>query len=333
MKIDYSKLDVMVLTYNRAKSLSVMLDSLCNQTANGFHIIVLNNASTDNTLNVIKRFQKEYPDRDIQVITHKKNLGNLGNFEKSQELAKNKYTAVFHDDDAIHPEYIETAMKLLSKHPKAILCTGQVHFLYNVNSQNWELLDKHYFLYPAEMGAYLQMHVARMNFQTAIYQTAAYKKLRFKREEYGKLHDIVFLMEMSMLGSTILIPGICARAGTSPMQDSSRLGSGPFPEELCKLIKRIDELMADEPYAKPCLWNFAYYLYTWADISRHETWKEFVDRMRDTIFTNKEILCFSKKYDMDSINEKMAIHSQQLCVNEGLYHAFDGPDRSGLEEN
>ena len=47
MEVDYSQLDVIVLTYNRAKTLAVMLESLCTQTAQGFHITVLNNASTD----------------------------------------------------------------------------------------------------------------------------------------------------------------------------------------------------------------------------------------------------------------------------------------------
>lgn len=332
MKINYSKLDVMVLTYNRAKSLSVMLESLCNQTVNGFHIIVLNNASTDNTLDIIEEVRKEYPDRDIQVVTHNENLGNIGNFKKSQELAKNEYTAIFHDDDAIHPEYIETSMKLLDQHPEAVLCTGEVHPLYNVNSQNWEILDKHYFLYPAEMGAYCQMHIKRAKIQTAIYQTEAYKRVEYKYEKYGKLHDIIFLMEMSMLGPSIFIPGICARVGTSPTQDSNRLSAGPFPEESYRLLKRIDELTMDEPYAKPVLWNFAYFLYTWADFSRYETWNEFVERMRGTIFTDEEISCFSKKLDMDSINTKMNTHSQQFCEKEGLYHAFEGSERSGLEE-
>lgn len=332
MRVDYSKLDVMVLTYNRAKNLSVMLESLCTQTANGFRIIVLNNASTDNTLEVIQKVREEYPERDIQVVTHKKNLGNIGNFKKSQELAKNEYTAVFHDDDAIHPEYIETAMKLLYEYPKAVLCSGQVHPLYRINNQNWDMLDKNYYLYPQEMGAYLQLHIGRANFQTAIYKSEVYKKVSYRQEKYGKLHDIIFLMEVSMRGPSILIPAICARMGVSPTQDSCRLGSGPFPEEVYRTIKRIDELTQDEVYAKPALWNFSYFLYTWADLSRYETWKEFVERMRDTVFTNKEILLYSRKVDIDPINEQMAIHAQKLCGSEGIFHIYEGNGRSGLEE-
>ena len=45
--VDYSQLEVFVLTYNRADKLGKMLDSLGCQTAQGFRITVLDNASTD----------------------------------------------------------------------------------------------------------------------------------------------------------------------------------------------------------------------------------------------------------------------------------------------
>lgn len=117
--MEYKNLDVFVLTYNRAEYLKIMLDSLCTQTATGFNIKVLNNCSTDNTIEVVKDIQKKHPERNIQIITNEKNLGNAGNFKRSQELANNEYTAIFHDDDAIHPEYIETAMEIFKDNSRS----------------------------------------------------------------------------------------------------------------------------------------------------------------------------------------------------------------------
>ena len=87
--MEYKNLDVFVLTYNRAEYLKIMLDSLCTQTATGFNIKVLNNCSTDNTIEVVKDIQKKHPERNIQIITNEKNLGNAGNFKRSQELFNN----------------------------------------------------------------------------------------------------------------------------------------------------------------------------------------------------------------------------------------------------
>ena len=330
MKADCSQLDIIVLTYNRAKQLSVMLESLCNQTARGFHIIVLNNASTDNTLEVIKQFQSEYPSRDIQVVTNTKNLGNFGNFKKSQKIAKNTYTAVLCDDDAIHPEYIETAMELLVEHSDAVLCSGGLAEYYNVSCDNWCGLHKDYYLYPKEAGAYCQLHVRRHSFQNIIYKTEIYKKAQYRPEKYGKLHDIIFLMEASRMGPSIFILGECSRVNIGPMRDSCQLENGPFPDEIYHVIQRINELTSGEMYAKPALWNFAYFLYLWSELPRFETWSAFCDRMRKTVFTDAEIKTFSWKVNMDELNGKMAQHAAMMCNVDGIFHTYKVTTRSGV---
>lgn len=329
MQVDYSTLDVIVLTYNRANNLRVMLESLCTQTVSGFGITVLNNASTDNTLDVIAEVQRRYPKRNIDIITNSRNIGNVGNFKKSQRIAKNKYTAIFHDDDAIHPEYIETAMKLLMQNEDAVLCSGNVVPYYNVDNHNWSALNRAYYIYPQEMGTYLQLQLARQVFQTAIYKTDAYKSVPYRVNMYGKLHDIIFLAEMSQKGDSILILGECGRMGCSPSQDSCNLRTGPFPDEIANIIVRLSQLSENWPYAKPALWNFAYFLYLWADLAQHEEWEQFTDRIGGA-FTSKEKNEFSLKCDMDEINEKMRIHAQKLCQTEGIFHDASEMKRSGI---
>lgn len=122
--MDYQDLDVMVLTYNRSQYLRIALSAICESLATWRKTIVLNNASTDDTLEVIQEIRDKYPNRKIEVITHSKNVGNAGNFQKSQEFASNKYVAVFHDDDAVHPEYIDRAMQLLHANHDAVMATG-----------------------------------------------------------------------------------------------------------------------------------------------------------------------------------------------------------------
>ena len=152
--MECNNLDVIVLTYNRAEYLRIMLESLCTQTATGFNIKVLNNCSTDNTIEVVKEIQEKYQERNIQIITNEKNLGNPGNFKKSQEVADNEYVAIFHDDDAVHPEYLETAMSLFKKHKDAVMCCCGSDVKYNINNNNWDILEKNYFYYRCKDNAY-----------------------------------------------------------------------------------------------------------------------------------------------------------------------------------
>ena len=120
----YGNLDVIVPTYNRAKYLRIALQAILSSTADWRKTIVLNNASTDNTLEVVQEIQKEFPDRIVEVVTNPVNVGNTGNFKRTQEIAENEYTAVFHDDDVIHPEYIERAMHILTKNPSMVYAGG-----------------------------------------------------------------------------------------------------------------------------------------------------------------------------------------------------------------
>lgn len=122
--MNYNNLDVIIPTYNRAKFLDIALDAVCSSTAGFRKIIVLNNHSTDNTIQVVKNAQQKFQDRCIEVITNEKNIGNYNNFKKTQEISDNEYVAVFHDDDAIHPEYIERAMSILTKDNTLVCCSG-----------------------------------------------------------------------------------------------------------------------------------------------------------------------------------------------------------------
>lgn len=290
------KLDVFVLTYNRAKYLRIMLESLCTQTATGFKIKVLNNCSTDNTLEVVKEIQDKYPDRNIEVITNEKNLGNTGNFKRSQEIAENEYTAIFHDDDAVHPEYIETAMSILNNNKNIVMCSGGALGLFNVDNSNWNILYKSYFLYPQYIGSYLNLLVGRPIFASNIYKTKVYKSVQYHPEKYGKLHDIYFMMEINDNGPVAFIQGTCLRWRQHPKSDSNSLSTGPFPDEICNLLLDIKRITKKHKFlGKPLLWNFAYFLYKWAVLKKYLTWNEMCKKMKDyKIFNSLEIFLFKR---------------------------------------
>lgn len=303
--VDYKNLDVFVLTYNRAEYLKIMLDSLCTQTATGFKIKVLNNCSTDNTLEVVEEVKKQYPQRDIEVITHEKNLGNPGNFKRSQELAENEYTAIFHDDDAIHPEYIETAMSIFKENPDLVMCSGNLQGKWNVTNSDWDILYKDYYKYQKNDGVYYNLLINRPTFASNIYKTEAYKKVEYHPEKYGKLHDIIFMLEINRLGPIAFILGSCIRWRQSQNNDSNNLTTGPFPDEIANIIKKIKELNPEHNfYGQPLLWNFAFFLYKWSVLSRFLTWYEFEEKLiENKSFTKLEAYLFHKIFYIELFNK------------------------------
>lgn len=308
----YKNLDVIIPTYNRAEYLKIALESLCESIASWRKTIVLNNASTDNTLDVIKEIQIKYPNRNIEIITNEKNIGNAGNFRRTQEIASNEYTAVFHDDDAIHPEYIDRAMKLISESDDDIsMVSGGAIALYDVNHENWGMLPNSYWKYSSRENVFLQLILGRPVFCSAIYRTDIYKKIRYKYEKYGKLHDIIFMSEIGATGVTLFLHGETVRWRQHVGSDSNTLKTGPFPKEVIAILASLKTI-----YLKNCkrnsvfskckmllfytlLFNFSLFLYQWSDLERFLSWDEFKKQMiNENIFNKIQYSMFNKIIDL-----------------------------------
>jgi len=86
---------ICIPTYNAKKTVVQTVQSILNQTYKNLEIIIVDNASTDNTLDLLQKFK----DPRIKIYKNIKNIGAEKNFSRCIELAKGKYIAIFHADD------------------------------------------------------------------------------------------------------------------------------------------------------------------------------------------------------------------------------------------
>ena len=98
-------LTIAVPTYNGAKTIRNMLDILLPQVDNRVEIIICDNASTDDTGDIIEEYVQKYP--FIQNIRNEKNIGPDSNFLLCMTMAKGKYTLLLSDDDIL----VENSLK------------------------------------------------------------------------------------------------------------------------------------------------------------------------------------------------------------------------------
>ena len=90
-------ISIAIATYNGEKFLKEQLESIINQTYKNLEIIICDDCSTDNTIYIIKDFQKR--DKRIKLYKKEKQLGVLKNFEKAISLCNGKYIATSDQDD------------------------------------------------------------------------------------------------------------------------------------------------------------------------------------------------------------------------------------------
>lgn len=237
--VDLSELEVFVLTYNRAHFLQEQLESICRSTAQGFKIIILNNASTDNTLKVIEDIKTKYPERDIDVITHDKNIGNVNNFIYSQKVASREYCLILHDDDILHPEYIEFAFKLIQQN-NAVICSSYNEALFYPSMHDFLPLSK-YYVWDKEYNGIFQLLKHRFAFQNPMYKTSVYKSVAYKPEIFGKFHDISFLFDIGNQGRSVLIKDFGIRVRQHQDQDGRILDKTETIEQFIQVLKYCRE--------------------------------------------------------------------------------------------
>jgi hypothetical protein len=115
---------VCIPTYNYGRFLAAAIDSALGQDFGDFELIVVDNASEDDTPAVLAR----YGDR-IQAHRNARNLGLFGNFARCLELSRGEYIKFLAADDWLHPAYLREAIALLRAHPTAAIASGPGFFV------------------------------------------------------------------------------------------------------------------------------------------------------------------------------------------------------------
>ncbi|MDO4163118.1 MAG: glycosyltransferase [Bacteroides sp.] len=114
-------ISVIIPNYNYAPYLRERIDSVLNQTFQDFELILLDDASTDNSVEILNKY------RDNPHITHikinEKNTGSpFQQWLKGISLAKGTYIWIAESDDIASPRFLETTVPLLEQHPDAAIC-------------------------------------------------------------------------------------------------------------------------------------------------------------------------------------------------------------------
>jgi glycosyltransferase involved in cell wall biosynthesis len=131
------KVSVCVVTYNHEKFVSQALDSiLMQQTTFPFEIIVGDDCSKDNTVNILKEYQNRFPEK-IRLILHERNLGLNGKYNALSTFAaaKGEYTAQFDGDDyLISPYKLQKQVEMLDANPHYSASYHNARVIFDDNS-------------------------------------------------------------------------------------------------------------------------------------------------------------------------------------------------------
>lgn len=105
---------VLMIIHNQAYYLHKGLRSIQNQSLKNIEIIIIDDCSEDNSIDLIKNYQKE--DERIILISHDTNEGKIKSRSDGVRIAKGKYIALIDGDDAlIHKDILKNSLYIAQK--------------------------------------------------------------------------------------------------------------------------------------------------------------------------------------------------------------------------
>ncbi|WP_146142639.1 glycosyltransferase family 2 protein [Photobacterium sp. NCIMB 13483] len=120
------KITVCMAVYNGQDFISEQLDSIVNQILAVDEVVIINDCSSDNTVNIISSYSN---DLNITIINNKENVGVIQSFEKALYNATGDYIFLCDQDDVWKPNKVKLMVEKLNE--KKGLCIS-----------DYELIDK-----------------------------------------------------------------------------------------------------------------------------------------------------------------------------------------------
>ena len=115
-----ARVTIGVPVYNGERFLAQCLDSLLAQTYEDFVLLISDNASTDRTEEICRRYAKA--DSRVRYHRNRVNVGMYGNYNRVLELVDTPYLKLANADDCWAPEMLADAMGELERDPSLVLC-------------------------------------------------------------------------------------------------------------------------------------------------------------------------------------------------------------------
>ena len=190
--------------YNSEKYVAKSLESLLSQTYTDFILIINDNASTDSTPDICKRYATQ--DERVRYYRNEQNIGNPRNFNRILELTETKYLKWSTADDLWDPAFLERAMEVMESDPGVILCYPKTYLIDADGQITREYEDNLHLMQddPADRFLQLLKDIGLSHQHLGVMRVDDVRKTHLLRPHVAS--DINLLAEMTLYGKIYELP-------------------------------------------------------------------------------------------------------------------------------
>lgn len=179
---------VSVITYNSAKTIIETLESIKAQTYQNLELIVSDDCSTDNTVEVCRKWVEQNKDRFVrtELITTDKNTGVSGNCNRAEAACQGEWVKGIAGDDMLLPTCVQDCIDYVTEHPETIYLFGKQK-AFGASEERCEEINDVFDYTFFDLGQEQQLH--RLVFEGNCVPATTVFYNRIKAQEIGIKND------------------------------------------------------------------------------------------------------------------------------------------------
>ncbi len=112
--------------YNHGMYLPDMIESCLSQDYEDWELVIVDDASTDNSIEVVSHYASRHP--NISLLVNEQNQGAIKSVNRALRAARGKFVVMRSADDINLPNYFSTAAALLEQYPQAAFFCGDIAY-------------------------------------------------------------------------------------------------------------------------------------------------------------------------------------------------------------
>jgi glycosyltransferase involved in cell wall biosynthesis len=209
MMMKNPNVSVIIPNYNHAQFLDARIQSVLNQTYQDFEIIILDDNSTDNSVEIIKRYENN--SHVSHIIINEKNTGNpFKQWSKGFDLAKGNLIWIAESDDLCEKTMLSTLVSAYNENANCVLSFCKSVRINENNEKTGEFsLQCGYTSFCYDFEKFMHKHLSMCNFiinaSSVLFRKTALKNVDDKYMNFHGCGDWAFWAEISKSGKTTYV--------------------------------------------------------------------------------------------------------------------------------
>lgn len=207
---NYPLVSVIVITYNSSKFVSETLESICAQTYKNIELIVTDDCSSDDTIEVVQKWidknRKEFV--DVQLVTTEINTGTSANCNRGIKVSHGEWIRIIAGDDLMTPQSIEWQMEYIHNNPEAKIVIGERLAFEVINGikHNLDVIQvidsapSFFNLSAEDQYKYILRHYDTGLTAGTIVNASVYREITLYDEKYSIIEDLPFWLNTTKAG-------------------------------------------------------------------------------------------------------------------------------------